>query len=42
MSGDTLFKAWAILKMTADFDLEELQNELERIADDLIVEIKLG
>jgi glycine cleavage system regulatory protein len=40
MSGDTLFKAKAILKVTASFDLGELQNELEQIADDLIVEIK--
>jgi glycine cleavage system regulatory protein len=41
MSGDTLFNAKVLLKVAASFDLEELQNELERIADDLIVETKL-
>ena len=41
MSGDSLFKAKAVLKVAADIDLEGLQDELERLADDLIVEIKL-
>ncbi len=42
MSGDILFKAKAVLKVPPNLELEKLQNELERLADDLIVEIKLG
>ena len=42
MSGDVLFKAKAVLKVPPDLELEKLQNELEKLADDLIVEIQLG
>ncbi|MCH7815902.1 MAG: glycine cleavage system protein R [Proteobacteria bacterium] len=41
MSGDILFKAKARLKVPSGLDLEELQSELERLTDDLIVEIQL-
>lgn len=41
MSGEMLFKADARLKVPADLDLDEFQQELERIADDLIVDISL-
>lgn len=39
MSGDTLFKARAVLRVPAALGLETLQSELEGLADDLIVEI---
>jgi len=39
MSGETLFNAEASLKIPADLDLDDLQQDLEKIADDLIVEI---
>ena len=42
MSGETLFKARAVLKVPGELDLENLQNELEYIADDLIVEIQFS
>jgi glycine cleavage system regulatory protein len=41
MSGETLFNAKAVVKVPVELDLDELQLELERLADDLIVEIKL-
>ena len=41
MSGDILFKAKSLLKVPADLSLEVLQSELERLADDLIVDIEL-
>ena len=41
MSGEILFKAQALLKVPPDLDLDGLQSELEKIADDLIVEISL-
>lgn len=40
MSGETLFKAEALLQVPADLDLQRLQLELEHLADDLIVEIQ--
>ena len=40
MSGETLFKAEALLTVPAGFKLERLQLELEDLADDLIVEIR--
>lgn len=39
MSGETLFNAEARLKVPLSLDLGELQRGLERIADDLIVDI---
>lgn len=39
MSGETLFNAQARLKVPASLDLHRLQESLERIADDLIVDI---
>lgn len=39
MSGGDLFKANAILRVPATLELELLQAELEKLADDLIVEI---
>jgi glycine cleavage system regulatory protein len=41
MSSELLFKATAVLNIPGDLSLEALQEELERLADDLIVEIKL-
>ena len=40
MSGETLFKAEALLQVPADLELHKLQLELEHLADDLIVEIQ--
>ncbi len=40
MSGETLFKAEALLQVPADLELQKLQLELEHLADDLIVEIQ--
>ncbi|MES3007895.1 MAG: ACT domain-containing protein [Pseudomonadota bacterium] len=42
MSGEPLFNAQALLKVPADLDLHVLQRQLERLADDLIVEINLA
>ncbi len=42
MSGELLFNAQAVLKVPANLDLDALQSELERLADDLIVEITLA
>lgn len=42
MSGELLFNAQALLKVPADLDLHDLQRQLERLADDLIVEINLA
>ena len=42
MSGEPLFNAQALLKAPADLDLQLLQRQLERLADDLIVEINLA
>ena len=41
MSGETLFKARAVLNIPASCDVSKLRSELERIAADLIVEISL-
>lgn len=41
MSADILFHARATLQVPEDADLDALRDELERIADDLIVEIQL-
>src|SRR5215469_4828496 len=42
MSGETLFKARAKLSIPAACNIEDLRRELEKIAEDLIVEISLG
>ncbi|MEX0618242.1 MAG: ACT domain-containing protein [Pseudohongiellaceae bacterium] len=42
MSGELLFRATAELKVPEGLDTEKLQAELERIADDLIVDIQLA
>lgn len=42
MSGEPLFNAQALLKAPAELDLLLLQRQLERLADDLIVEINLA
>ncbi len=42
MSGETLFNAEACLKIPLDLNLDDLQNELEQIADDLIVDIQFN
>jgi glycine cleavage system regulatory protein len=42
MSGETLFNAEACLKIPVDLSLDDLQRELEQIADDLIVEIQFN
>ncbi len=41
MSGESLFKAEALLKIPEELSLEELKGELERIAADLMVDIVL-
>ncbi|MBC52895.1 MAG: glycine cleavage system protein R [Gammaproteobacteria bacterium] len=41
MSSDTLFRAEALLHIPAELDIETLRAELERLADDLIVDINL-
>ncbi|MSR10703.1 MAG: ACT domain-containing protein [Gammaproteobacteria bacterium] len=42
MSAEILFKAKAILKVPTDVELTVLQAALEKLADDLIVEIQLS
>jgi len=42
MTGETLFKARAELMLPPDCDQEALRRELEKIAADLIVDIKLN
>jgi glycine cleavage system regulatory protein len=42
MTGDVLFKAQAQLKVPSETELATLQTALEKLADDLIVEIQLG
>ncbi|MFN3164811.1 MAG: glycine cleavage system protein R [Pseudohongiellaceae bacterium] len=39
MSGEILFKARATLRVPATVSLEELQSSLEKLADDLMVEV---
>ena len=40
MSGDVLFRAQAVLQVPTGMLVEDLQEVLERLADDLIVELK--
>lgn len=42
MTGETLFRAHALLNLPESCDTARLRDELERIAADLIVEIKLA
>ena len=42
MAGDILFRASASLKVPDELSIDVLQEALENLADDLIVEIKLG
>lgn len=42
MSGELLFKASAQLQVPADVDLDQLQEDLEAIANDLMVDITLN
>lgn len=42
MSGETLFNAQAVLKVPVSLSIETLQDQLEHLADDLIVEIGLA
>ncbi len=42
MSGDMLFHAQAILNVPVSLNIDELQAELERLADDLMVEVSLA
>ena len=42
MSADLLFKADARLRVPQELAADRLQQEIERLADDLIVEIHLG
>ena len=42
MSGETLFKARATLSIPESSDAARIRQELERIAEDLIVEISLA
>jgi len=42
MSGENLFKARATLGIPRETDLDAIRSKLEKIAEDLIVEIKLA
>ncbi|MBM88907.1 MAG: glycine cleavage system protein R [Gammaproteobacteria bacterium] len=42
MSSDVLFKATAILTVPKELELEFLKHNLERLADDIIVEVRLN
>jgi glycine cleavage system regulatory protein len=42
MSGEALFNAQAVLKVPAHLSIETLQSQLEKLADDLIVEVGLA
>jgi glycine cleavage system regulatory protein len=42
MSGETLFKARATLRIPESCDVEQIRQQLEKIAADLIVEISLA
>lgn len=42
MSGDMLFQARMSLRVPSELDLDQLQADLEKLADDLIVEIQLS
>ncbi len=42
MSGESLFNAQAVLKVPVALNIETLQAQLEKLADDLIVEIGLA
>jgi glycine cleavage system regulatory protein len=42
MSGETLFKATARLRIPADCDLATLRQELEKIASDLLVDVSFA
>ena len=41
MSGETVFKARATVKLPADCQLAELSRELEKIGEDLIVDVSI-
>lgn len=41
MSGESLFHARALLRVPADLSLDAVRSQLERIADDLIVDISV-
>ncbi|MFT7624730.1 MAG: glycine cleavage system regulatory protein [Myxococcota bacterium] len=41
MSGDPLFHARAVLRVPADLDMDDVAHGLEKIANDLMVEIDL-
>jgi glycine cleavage system regulatory protein len=42
MSGETLFKARATLSIPESCDAAQIRQQLEKIAEDLIVEISLA
>jgi glycine cleavage system regulatory protein len=42
MSGETLFKASALLQLPANCDLAALKREVEKIAADLLVDVSFG
>lgn len=42
MSGESLFRAQAILQIPPEVDLLDLQSDLERVGHDLMVDITLG
>ena len=42
MSGEPLFRATARLRLPAGLSREELQRELEKVAESLMVEVRLG
>ncbi len=42
MSGESLFRAKALLRMPTDVEISDLQADLERVSHDLMVDITLG
>ena len=42
MSGELMFRAEAQLRLPAELSFDELQERLERVANDLVVDLRLG
>jgi glycine cleavage system regulatory protein len=42
MSGDSLFRARAVLQVPSEVELADLQTDLEQVSHDLMVDITLG
>lgn len=42
MSAEALFKAEILMRMPADFDVDDLASQLENLSNDMMVDIKFG